>query len=107
MNTLFSNNNLKKVKVIEIYTRLFEFLSTFIRQIKRFLLIVQQKKGCKLEFVTHLLLPFSSSISVRHCSFLIIIFMIYNILVTKWTHGIGHIDIFYSMKNYRLFQHQL
>ena len=60
---------------------------------KKFSVTVQPKNACKLEFVDHLWLPFIYQPQSDIIVFAIINFQIYNILVTKWKHGIVPDDI--------------
>ena len=55
--------------------------------------IVQQKNTCKLEFSDHLWLPFIGQPQSDIVVFAIITFQIYNIIVTRWKHGIFPNDI--------------
>ena len=48
----------------------------------------QPKNACKLEFTDHLWLQFLYQPKSDITVFVIINFQIYNILVTKWKHGI-------------------
>ena len=53
----------------------------------------QPRNACKLEFADHLWLPFLDQPQSDIVFFAIINLQIYHILVSKWKHGIGHIDI--------------
>ena len=55
---------------------------------KKFAVTVQPKNACKLEFTDHLWLPFLDKPQSDIVVFVIIIFQIYNNLVTKFKHGI-------------------
>ena len=82
----------KEGDVIEIYTRLLEFLLIFTKEIKSSMLWFNQKL-CRLEFADHLRLPFLDQPQYDILVFAMITFQIYHILVSKWKHGIFHIDI--------------
>ena len=83
----------KEVNVIEVYTWIRELLSTFIKQIKSYLLQFNQKNACEIKFEDHLLLTFLDQPQSYIVVFETITFQIYNILLTKWKHGIGPNDI--------------
>ena len=51
------------------------------------------KNECKLEFAVFLCLPFCEQPHSDTVVFATITYQIYNILVTKWKHGIGPNDI--------------
>ena len=55
--------------------------------------IFQPKEACKLESADHLWLPFLDQPQSEIVVFAIINFNMYNILVTKWKHGIGPKEI--------------
>ena len=56
---------------------------------KKICVTVQPKNACKLEFADNLLLPYLDQPQSDIVVFAIIIFHIYNILVTKCKHGIA------------------
>ena len=60
---------------------------------KKFSDTVQPKNACKLEFSDHLWIPFLDQLQSDIVVIARINFQIYNILASKWKHGIGHIDI--------------
>ena len=60
---------------------------------KKITITVQPKHSCKLEFSDHLWQPFLDQPQSDIVVFAIITFQIYNILVSKLKHGIGHIYI--------------
>ena len=60
---------------------------------KKFSATVQPKNVCNLELADHLWIKFINQPQSDIVFFAIIKFQIYNILVTKWKHGIGHNDI--------------
>ena len=60
---------------------------------KKFTVTVQPKNARKLEFVDNLWLPFLDQQQPDILVFSIINVHIYKILVSKWKHGIGPIDI--------------
>ena len=60
---------------------------------RKFPATVQPKNECRLEFSDHLWLPFLEQPQSKILVFVIITFQIYNIVVTKWKHGIGPKDI--------------
>ena len=60
---------------------------------KKFTVTVQPKNACKLEFLDHFWLPFLDQPQYDILVFAITTFQIYNILVSKWKHGVGPIDI--------------
>ena len=60
---------------------------------KKLTVIVQPKNACKLEFLYHFWLPFLDQPQYDIVVCAITIFQIYNILVSKWKHGVGPIDI--------------
>ena len=60
---------------------------------KRFTVTVQPNNACRSEFIDHLWLPFLDQPQFEIVVFAIITFQIYHIIVSKWKHGIGPIDI--------------
>ena len=78
--------------MIKLYTRLWEFLLTFIKQIKH-LCYSSTKNAFKLEFSDNLWLPFIDQPQSDIVVFEIITFQIYIVLVTKSKHRIGPNDI--------------
>ena len=65
---------------------------------EKFSVTVQAKNACKLGFAYHLWLPLHDQPQLDIVVFAIITFLIYNIIVTKWKHGIGNNDIIASNK---------
>ena len=63
---------------------------TLMKQIKVYC-YSSTKNACRLEFVDHLWLPFLDQTQSDIVVFGIINFQIYNIIVSKRKHGIGHI----------------
>ena len=74
---------------------------------KTFFITIQPKNAYKLEFADHLWLLFLDQSQFEIVAFAIINFYIYNILSTKWKHGIGPNDIIKLSEYYNIFQHQL
>ena len=60
---------------------------------KKFIVTVQPKNACKLEFVDNLLLPFLDQPQSHIVVFSVISFQIYRIIVSKWKFVIVPIDI--------------
>ena len=60
---------------------------------KAFIVTIQPKNARKLEFVDHLWLPFLDEPQSDILVFSLFSCKIYTILVSKWKHGIGIIDI--------------
>ena len=60
---------------------------------KKFTVTVQPKNAIKLEFVDYLQLPFIDQPQSEIVVSAVINFQMYNIIVSKWKHGIGPIDI--------------
>ena len=60
---------------------------------KNFTATVQPKNACILEVEDHLWLPFLDQLQSDIVVFSIITFQLYNILVSKWKHGIVPIYI--------------
>ena len=60
---------------------------------KKCTVTIQPKNACKLEFLDHLWLPFLDHPHSDIVVFAVITFQIYKIIVSKWKHGIGTIDI--------------
>ena len=70
-----------------------QFLSTFIKELKKVFVTVQQKNAYKLEFADNLWLLFLDQLLSDIVVFEINNFQIYSILVTKWKHVTGPNDI--------------
>ena len=64
-----------------------------MKEVKFSPLQFNKKNVCKLEFVDHLWLPFIDQPQSHILDFVVITFQICNIIVSKWKHGIGPIDI--------------
>ena len=93
-NTLFKANDERKRRRYDKITHKAMRIPVDINQTnKKFSITVQPKNACKLEFVDHLWLPFIYQPQSDIIVFAIINFQIYNILVTKWKHGIVPDDI--------------
>ena len=60
-----------------------------------------------MEFADHLWLPFLNQPQYYIVVFEIFTFYIYNVLVTKWNHGIGPNDINTFIEEIEFFQRQL
>ena len=60
---------------------------------KKFTVALQPSNAYKLEFVDHLMILFIDQTHYEILVFAIINLQIYNIILSKWKHGIGTIDI--------------
>ena len=96
---LNNHDEKKEVNEIEIYTTLYKFFSTFIKQKKYSLLQFNKKIYCKLGFADNLLLTFCDQPQSYIVVFVTNNFCIYKILVPQWKHGIGHNDTLNSMES--------
>ena len=94
MNTLFKTNDERKRRrcdksIHKVMRNPVEIHKTK----KKFSVTFQTKNVRKLEFADHLWIPFIDQTRSDIVFFAIITFHIYNILVTKWKHGIGPNDV--------------
>ena len=97
MNTLFKNNY--GIKIRKYGTNIHKAViipGGIFQTNQKFFVTVHPKNTCKLEFVNYLLLPFLDQPQSDSVVFEMINFQIYNIMVTKWKHGIGPNDIITS-----------
>ena len=90
MNILLKNNNERKRSRCDINTP--KAVQIPVKIYQKYLIYLNQKT-CKLEFADHLYLPFIDQPQSDILFIGIMNFHIYNILVTKWKHGIGTNDI--------------
>ena len=94
INMLFKINDARKRRMFDRKIHKAMRIPVEIHEInKKFTITVQPKNACKLEFVDHLWLPFIDQPHSDIVVFEVITFHIYNILVSKWKHGIGPIHI--------------
>ena len=94
INILFKTNDKIKIGRCDKCIHKYTIIPVDIHQTnKRFSVIVKLKNVCKLEFVYHLWLPLIDQPQSNIAVFAMIIFQIYNILVTKWKRGIGPNDL--------------
>ena len=90
MNTLFKTNDERKRRIFDRSIHKAMIIIVDVHQTnKKFSVTVQPKNACKQELVDNLWLPFIDQPHSDIVVFSIITFQIYNILVTKWKHGIG------------------
>ena len=94
MNKLFNDNEKIKRRICDIIMHKAKIITVDILQPNiNFYVTFQPKNTYKLDFVDHLWLQFLDQLHSDILFFATITFKIYNILVTKWKHGIGPNDI--------------
>ena len=94
MNMLFkTKDEIKRMRCEINIHKSMRFLVEIHEKNKKFTVPVQPQNECKLEFMDHLWLPFLDQPQSEIVFFAIITFQIYNILLSKWKHGIDTIYI--------------
>ena len=94
MNMLFKNNYVGKIGLFDRKIHKAMIIPVEIHERnKKFTVTFHPQNACRLEFADHLWLPFLDQPQSDIVVFAVITFQIYNILVSKWKHGIGPIDI--------------
>ena len=94
MNILFKTEDEMKRRMCVINIQKYMIINFDVHETnKKFAFIIQPKNACKLEFAYHFWLLFLDQPQSSIVVFVIITFQIYYVLVSKWKHGIVHIDI--------------